>query len=133
MIIGGSGFLLWFPTFFSWWIPGWVFNIATVIHGYEALLAVGFIFSIHFFNAHLRLEKFPVDDVMFTGRISEEEFKEERAEEYSRLVENNQLDALYVRPGRRWQRIFAVVGGVLAMLIGTSMVVLIILAGLGVI
>ena len=39
--------------------PGWMFNVATIVHGYEAMLAIGFIFTIHFFNAHLRLEKFP--------------------------------------------------------------------------
>ena len=37
------------------------------IHGEEALLAVGFIFTIHFFNSHLRPEKFPMDPVIFTG------------------------------------------------------------------
>jgi hypothetical protein len=49
-----------------------MFNVATLVHGYEAMLAIGFIFTIHFFNAHLRMEKFPVDDVMFTGRLAEE-------------------------------------------------------------
>ena len=77
-IIGGSGLLLWFPFFFSSFLPGWIFNIATVIHGEEALLAVGFIFTIHFFNGHLRPEKFPMDPVIFTGRITEHEMLEER-------------------------------------------------------
>ena len=68
-IIGGSGSccgsrLL--PRF----LPGWVFNIATLVHGEEALLAVGFIFTIHFFNGHIRPEKFPMDTVIFTGRIT---------------------------------------------------------------
>jgi len=31
----------------------------------------GFIFLIHFFNTHLRAEKFPLDPVILTGRISE--------------------------------------------------------------
>ena len=52
-IIGGSGLMLWFPVFFAF-LPGWMFNIAMIVHGEEALLAVGFIFTIHFFNAHLR-------------------------------------------------------------------------------
>ena len=58
-IIGGSGFMLWFPMFFAEVLPGWVFNVAMIVHGEEALLAVGFIFTIHFFNGHLRPEKFP--------------------------------------------------------------------------
>jgi hypothetical protein len=47
-IIGGSGLLLWFPIFFSRFLPGWIFNVATIVHGDEALLAMGFIFTIHF-------------------------------------------------------------------------------------
>ena len=62
-IIGGSGLLLWFPVFFSRLLPGWMFNIASLVHGEEALLAVGFIFTFHFFNGHLRPAKFPMDTV----------------------------------------------------------------------
>ena len=50
------------------------------------LLAVGFIFTIHFFNGHLRPEKFPMDMVIFTGKVSEHEMKEERTVEYARLI-----------------------------------------------
>jgi cytochrome b subunit of formate dehydrogenase len=129
-IIGGSGLMLWFPTFFSNFLPGWLFNIATIIHGYEAMLAVGFIFTIHFFNAHLRLEKFPVDDVIFTGQLPEEEFRHERATEYARLQANGQLDALRVPPAPRWYRPLAIVAGLLAMAVGTTIVLFIIFAGL---
>jgi cytochrome b subunit of formate dehydrogenase len=129
-IIGVTGLMLWFPTFFSRFMPGWVFNVATIVHGDEALLALGFIFTIHFFNAHLRLEKFPVDDVMFTGRLPEEEFKEERGAEYERLEASGELEKLRVPPPKTWYRPLAVIAGLTAMAIGTTLVVLIILAGL---
>jgi cytochrome b subunit of formate dehydrogenase len=130
MIIGGSGLMLWFPTLFSRFLPGWVFNVAMIVHGYEALLAMGFIFTIHFFNAHLRLEKFPVDDVIFTGQLPEEELKHERGEEYARLSQSGALEALREAPAPRWQRRLAVAVGVTAMAIGLTLVTLIILAGL---
>ena len=91
-IIGGSGLLLWFPMFFSHFLPGWAFNIATLVHGEEALLAAGFIFTFHFFNGHLRPEKFPMDTVIFTGRISEHELKAERKIEFDRLVREGRLE-----------------------------------------
>ncbi len=94
LIIGGSGLLLWFPVLFAKVIPGWIFNIALLVHGEEALLAVAFIFTIHFFNGHLRPEKFPMDPVIFTGRISRRELQEERPGEYERLQKANALDAL---------------------------------------
>jgi cytochrome b subunit of formate dehydrogenase len=93
-IIGGSGLLLWFPAFFSRFLPGWVFNIATVIHGEEALLAVIFIFTVHFFNENLRPEKFPMDTVMFTGRVTADELRDERPGEWERLREEGSFDAL---------------------------------------
>ena len=48
-------------------IPGWFLNVATIIHSDEALLADGFIFTVHFFNTHLRPEKFPMDIVDLHG------------------------------------------------------------------
>ena len=129
-IIGGSGLLLWFPEFFSKILPGEAYNIAMIVHGYEALLALGFIFTIHFFNAHLRLEKFPVDEVIFTGQLSEKEFKEERGDEYARIVEQGELDDYRVPPAPEYQHKLALVVGVVAMTVGVTLVVLIILAGL---
>ena len=71
--IGGSGLMLWFPEFFGMFLPGWAFNVATIIHSDEALLATGFIFTVHFFNTHGRPEKFPMDFVIFNGQIAKEE------------------------------------------------------------
>ncbi|MCP5109816.1 MAG: hypothetical protein GY953_03155, partial [bacterium] len=77
-VIGSTGLVLWFPEFFTRFIPGWMVNVATTIHSDEALLATGFIFTIHFFNTHFRPEKFPIDTVIFTGGTPLEEFKHDR-------------------------------------------------------
>lgn len=82
--IGGSGLMLWFPEFFGFFLPGWMFNVATIIHSDEALLATGFIFTVHFFNTHGRPEKFPMDFVIFNGQISKEELIEERGDQWKR-------------------------------------------------
>lgn len=77
-VIGLSGLMLWFPEFFAKFLPGWLVNVATIIHSDEALLAVGFIFTIHFFNTHLRPDAFPMDTVIFTGVVPFEHYKHER-------------------------------------------------------
>ncbi|WP_456237432.1 cytochrome c3 family protein [Geomesophilobacter sediminis] len=82
--IGGSGLMLWFPQFFGSFLPGWAFNVATIIHSDEALLATGFIFTVHFFNTHGRPEKFPMDFVIFNGQLSKHEFIEERGDQWRR-------------------------------------------------
>lgn len=95
-VIGSTGMTLWFPEFFTNFFPGWFLNVATIIHSDEALLATGFIFTVHFFNTHLRPEKFPMDIVIFTGRVPLEEFKLDRPEEYKQLVEKKELEKLLV-------------------------------------
>jgi predicted CXXCH cytochrome family protein len=86
--IGGSGLMLWFPEFFGLFLPGWAFNVATIVHSDEALLATGFIFTVHFFNTHGRPEKFPMDFVIFNGQISKHEFIEERGDQWKRYEED---------------------------------------------
>ncbi len=97
-MIGFSGLMLWFPEFFTRFMPGSFINVATIIHSDEALLATGFIFTIHFFNTHFRPDRFPMDPVIFTGRMSLEEFKEDRPREYKELVEKGELDKHMVEP-----------------------------------
>lgn len=96
-IIGSSGLILWFPAFFTQFMPGWIINVAHIIHSDEALLAAGFIFSIHFFNTHFRIEKFPMDTVIFSGRISKTEMLHDRKRWYDRLVADGRLDQHRVR------------------------------------
>ncbi|GAB4296056.1 MAG: hypothetical protein Kow0098_18960 [Ignavibacteriaceae bacterium] len=97
-VIGSTGLTLWFPEFFTNFVPGWFINVATIIHSDEALLATGFIFTVHFFNTHLRPEKFPMDICIFTGSIPLEEFKLDRPEEYRKLVESGELEKYLVEP-----------------------------------
>ena len=93
-IIGGSGLILWFPRFWAHFLPGDLFNVTLLIHGEEALLATVFIFTIHFFNGHLRPEKFPMDTVIFTGVLPLDEVRHERPAEYARLVADGELERI---------------------------------------
>ncbi len=123
-IIGGSGFMMWFSGFFARFMPGWLFNIALLIHSEEALLAVWFIFAIHFFNSHLRPEKFPMDLVIFTGRVSETELREERPIELERLVEQGGLEAIETDPPPLWLRNFGRIIGFTVIITGFTLFIL---------
>jgi len=96
MIIGASGLMLWLPTWFTSFLPGWTLNAAYVIHSDEALLATGFIFVFHFFHTHLKPESFPMDVAIFTGKVPLARFRTERPLEYQRIVGNNELDRYLV-------------------------------------
>lgn len=129
-IIGFSGLMLWFPEFFAILVPGWSFNVAIILHSDEALLAAGFIFTIHFFNTHLRPEKFPLDHVIFTGRISEEEFQHERPLEYERMREQGTLSNLESTPPTRTSLLWAQIIGFIAYGMGLIMILFIIYSAL---
>ena len=95
-IIGLSGLVMWFPVQAASFLPGWVFNVAQIVHGEEAFLAIVFLFTVHFFNNHFRPDKFPQDTTMFTGRVPLELYKHEHRREYERLLAAGELDQYLV-------------------------------------
>lgn len=128
IVIGSTGLILWFPEFFTLFFPGWFINVATIIHSDEALLATGFIFTIHFFNTHFRPEKFPMDLVIFTGRMPVEELMHDKPAEYEALIESGKLEEKLVEPYQPIVIQAIKVFGWTALTIGLSMVLWIIYA-----
>ena len=127
--IGGSGLMLWFPEFFGYFLPGWAFNVATIVHSDEALLATGFIFTVHFFNTHGRPEKFPMDFVIFNGQMSKEEFIEERGDQWKRYEERGITEQFHAKRTSGVLYDFLVKGfGFIALFIGISLLFLMIYA-----
>jgi hypothetical protein len=125
-IIGSSGLILWLPEFFSTFLPGWIFNLATIIHSDEALLAVGFIFTVHFFNTHLRVEKFPMDFVIFNGQVTEEEMITERSEQWKRYEKQGIIEKFEIKkPGSLVLEIILRLFGLTALLTGSILALLI--------
>jgi cytochrome b subunit of formate dehydrogenase len=108
VIIGLTGFMMWFPLKTTQYLPGIWLNIALVIHSNEALLAMGVIFIfVHFFSAHLRPESFPIDKVMFTGTLPVEHYREDRPLEYARHVSEGTLDEVLVERTVTWRTMVA--------------------------
>lgn len=99
-----------------------------IVHSDEALMAAGFIFAIHFFNSHLRPDKFPVDTVIFTGRVSLEELEHERPGELERLRAAGELEQRRVEPVRAWEARAARLFGIGALTVGLILLALMISA-----
>ena len=125
-VIGSTGLCLWFPELFTKFLPGQAINVATIIHSDEALLATGFIFTIHFFNTHFRPDKFPMDTVIFTGRMTLSELKEDKPRLYEQLVASGELEKHLREPATprfiAWVKFF----GFVALGVGFTLVALII-------
>jgi cytochrome b subunit of formate dehydrogenase len=127
-IMGAAGLILWFPEAAATVLPGWMFNVALFVHGAEATLAIGFIFVVHFFNGHLRPNKFPMDLVIFTGSVPEDELRRERGGQYERLARSGQLAALAVPAPSEAERRRGYVVGTAGLILGLLLFVLILQA-----
>jgi len=127
-IMGAAGLILWFPVLASRILPGWMFNVALFVHGAEAALAIGFIFVVHFFNGHLRPGKFPMDLVIFTGSLTADELRHERAGEFERLRRTGAIETQSVpAPGPALVR-RARIAGAAGLMLGLALVALILYA-----
>lgn len=127
-VIGISGLIMWMPVTFTKVLPGWVINVALVIHSDEALLAAGFIFTFHFFNVHFRPEKFPIDSVIFSGRISKAEMEHERGRLLERLQKEKRIDQERLKDEwEGWKKVMHPFG-YLAFGIGVALIILIYMA-----
>ncbi len=126
-VIGLSGLLRMYDEFFGSLLGGGVISLADTIHKEEALLATAFIFIVHFFNTHLRAEKFPMDISIYSGRISEKEFKEERIVEWNRLKKSGQLEEIKVKPLGLLGHAIAYAWGTITLLTGLFLLALILI------
>jgi cytochrome b subunit of formate dehydrogenase len=126
--IGLSGLVMWASELSTLFLPGWVINVALIIHSDEALLAAGFIFAFHFFNVHFRPEKFPMDPIIFSGRISKTELVHARKRWYDRMVAQGRLGEWRVKDEwERWKKMTTPLGYMMFGL-GVTLLVLIVYA-----
>ncbi len=131
-IIGISGLIMWYPLFFASFLPGWAFNVASIVHGEEAFLAIVFLFTVHFFNNHFRPDNFPQNTTMFTGRVPLETYKHEHRREYERLRASGELDRFLVDAPTEPQAASASLLGATLITFGLFLLTLVILGFFGV-
>jgi len=87
IMIGGSGLLMWFPEFTFQFFPKWFVDAYRWAHSDEAVLAVIFIFTWHFYNVHFQPDFFPMSWVWWNGKISEEVMELEHGLELEMIKE----------------------------------------------
>jgi len=82
LIMGISGFIIWFPIFFTKFLPGGVVPASKLAHSTESVVTAIFVIVWHFYHVHVERTNLS----MFTGRVSEEEMKTFHEKEYERLT-----------------------------------------------
>jgi len=83
--MGLTGLVLWFPEWFSNFLPGYFINLALILHLFEAIIAVALKFVVHVIVGHLRPDVFPMDQSIFHGRMSLERVRAEHPAQWEAL------------------------------------------------
>lgn len=74
-VMAFTGFVLWFPTFFTSFMPAWIVKISETVHLYEAWLATLAIAVFHFFFVIFHPEQYPMSFTWITGTMTVNEVK----------------------------------------------------------
>jgi len=85
VVMGLSGFLLWFNNFSLRHFPKWVTDAATAVHWYEALLATFSILIWHFYLVIFDPMVYPMDTAWLDGKISADHYRHTRPAYYRDL------------------------------------------------
>ena len=92
-IVSVTGLILW--TQYKW--SKFIVDIATLVHGMEAILACLAIMIWHLYEIHFKPHKSPLDNTWLTGVIDEEEMKEEYALHYKKIMDDPELQKIYIK------------------------------------
>lgn len=117
-ILGVTGLMLMFPLGFSHIMPGWVLNVVLLLHRAEALLAMLYIFIVHFTIGHFRRGMFPMNECMFAGSVELEKEQLEKPSWIARLEYEGKLEEVMVPGPPRWYRVLYFVFGYTALAVG---------------
>ncbi|MHA2610204.1 MAG: formate dehydrogenase subunit gamma [bacterium JZ-2024 1] len=69
VVMAVTGFLMWSETWALRHFPGWVYDLARLIHFYEAVLASLAIAVWHFYWVIFEPSVYPFSEAMFTGKV----------------------------------------------------------------
>ncbi len=82
LVMGITGFIMWFPLVVTMVLPGQVFPVAQVLHRWEAILAALAILTWHMYHGCIK----DGNRSIFTGLMSEEEMQHMHPLEYRRIL-----------------------------------------------
>jgi len=97
LVMGLTGFILWFPTIVGSWAPLWVIKVSEIVHFYEAILATLAIVVWHWFFVMFRPSEYPVSFAVVDGKITFHHYKDEHKLKFKKIV----IEWLEMKSGKR--------------------------------
>ena len=83
-----TGFIIWFPEWFTKLLPGGIVPASKMAHSTEAIVAAIFVVIWHFYHVHLERLNLSI----FSGWLNEKDMKEYHELEYKRLFKNGEYE-----------------------------------------
>jgi len=93
IIMAVTGLMLWFPILSLQYLPKWAFDIAELVHYYEAVLATLAIVVWHLFFVMFHPEEYPMSTTWLSGKMSMKELKHRHPLEYERLMNEQKQES----------------------------------------
>jgi cytochrome b subunit of formate dehydrogenase len=118
LIMAITGFMMWDPIAITRFLPGVVIPAAKIAHGAEAILAVLAIVLWHFYHVHLK----HFNKSMWTGKLTEEEMKEEHPAELAQIKANQAYQPPTPEQIIQRRKIFLPIASVLTLGLGAGLV-----------
>ena len=122
-LLAVTGLMLMYPLATCRILPGWSLNVAVLLHKAEAVLAISYIFIVHFFIGHLRPSSFPMNEGMFAGSLELEEVMAEKPAWVERLQKEGRLEGAAAKHSVLWYRVIYFIFGYTALGIGIYLLI----------
>lgn len=97
LIMGITGFVLWFPTIVGDWAPVWFIKVSEIVHFYEAILATLAIFIWHMFFVMFHPKEYPLSFTVINGKMSVVHYRHEHRSQYNKAI----LEYIEFKNGKR--------------------------------
>lgn len=86
IVMGITGFILWFPTVVGDWAPVWLIKVSELIHFYEAILATLAIVVWHWFFVIFHPHEYPMSLTWMDGKMSLHNYRHHHEKHFRKVV-----------------------------------------------
>ena len=86
IIMGLTGFILWFPTVVGNWAPTWLIKVSELIHFYEAILATLAILVWHWFFVIFHPHEYPMSLTWIDGKMTLHTYRHHHEKHFRKVV-----------------------------------------------
>lgn len=100
LVMGATGFILWFPTVVGNWAPVWFIKVSEIVHFYEAILASLAIVVWHWFFVIFRSNEYPLSLTSIDGQMTVSHYKDEHKAAFKKVL----IEWVEMKSGKRKEK-----------------------------